>query len=145
MADKDTREKFAAAAISGFCSTIKTNPWHLTNKHMAPDVAASFNSNDISEYEITQKLIQCDVLLLDDLGTERISEYTQGKLYEIINRIDMAGSPTLLFSSNFGLVQPEPSLTTIYGTNNGARIVSRLEGLTNPLGDFPEIDMRKHP
>ena len=111
-------------------------------------IQASWHSNEISEHSILRRLHEADVLFLDDLGSEAGRDgvapaFVQERLFILFDKISRDGSPTIITASNLGLVKPEPSLTTFYGAGNGERIVSRLIALTEPLGRFPRVDMRR--
>lgn len=83
-----------------------------------------------TEAQIMEAAHDCDLLILDDLGSERPTEWVRGILYELINsRID-AGLPTII-TSNFAPETPELAREEMLG----ARIMSRL----NDREIFPPI------
>ncbi len=55
-----------------------------------------------SESEIMEILANADLLVIDDIGTERISEFKQEKLYDIINKRYINLMP-MIFTSEFNL------------------------------------------
>ena len=67
----------------------------------------------------TKKYLQCDLLIIDDLGTEMTTSFTISALYEIINTRLMTSRKTLV-SSNLSLYE----LRRRYSE----QIMSRLEG-----------------
>lgn len=76
--------------------------------------------NNISEREIMEALHKCDVLVLDDLGVERPTEWVAEKLYSIINTRYLYGLCTII-TSNYSLTELEGRLGV-----SGKRITSRL-------------------
>ncbi|MFI3313934.1 MAG: ATP-binding protein [Eubacteriales bacterium] len=51
---------------------------------------------------ITDKYLSCDLLIMDDLGTEMTTQFTQSALYSIINGRIMASLPTVISSNLSG-------------------------------------------
>lgn len=49
------------------------------------EIKHSYNSGSIDEYKIIRSLSVCDLLILDDLGTETPSEFALRILFQIIN------------------------------------------------------------
>jgi len=49
------------------------------------DIYASFNNSEVSTNQILEPIITSDVVVLDDLGAEKPTEFVQSKLYYIIN------------------------------------------------------------
>ena len=74
--------------------------------------------------DLTRKYLECDLLIIDDLGTEMTTQFTQSVLYQVINTRMMEMRPTII-STNLD--------------DNGLRhrysqaIVSRLLGAYQPL------------
>ena len=48
----------------------------------------------------TRKYLECDLLIIDDLGTELVTQFTQSALYQVVNTRLMAGRATIV-STNF--------------------------------------------
>ena len=67
----------------------------------------------------TRRYLSCDLLILDDLGTELTTQFTQSTLYELINT-RLAQHLRTVISSNI----PQTELKARYS----AQTVSRLEG-----------------
>ncbi len=81
---------------------------------------------EIAEYEETAKqLTNCDLLILDDLGTEFNSDYVNAVIYDIINTRMLAKKPTII-STNLSRKELEQRY--------GERFVSRI------TGNFAELD-----
>ena len=76
-----------------------------------------FNNNA----KLEELLIECDLLIIDDLGAESKSDFSITELFNLINR-KLLRNKKMLISTNLSL----PNITNIYSE----RIYSRL------LGDF---------
>jgi len=88
---------------------------------------------DPSELGLLEEISNVDLLVLDDLGAEAITDWVRDRLYLIINR------------------RYESALATIITTNSsdaelaervGPRIVSRLYEMCDPFEEFPAQDYR---
>ena len=71
------------------------------------------------EADDTARYTDCDLLIIDDLGTETVNQFTLSCLYHVLNTRLNLGKPTLV-STNLGATE----LCKIYGD----RIASRLTG-----------------
>lgn len=71
-----------------------------------------------------EKYLECDLLIMDDLGTEVVNQFTLSCLYNLINTRLCAARPTII-STNLG----EDALQERYND----RITSRLLGEYRPL------------
>ena len=91
------------------------------------------HSEDIVDYDFLESLYDCDLLILDDLGTEVISSVTQSDLFQTINRRINEQKRTVI-STNFSISQ----LSQVYSE----RITSRILGEYEPLLFFGN-DIRK--
>jgi len=84
--------------------------------------------------EAAQKVLDSvgsvDLLLIDDLGAERRTEYVLESVFRIIDRRLSCGLPTIV-TTNYS----REALAVRYGGVEGERIVSRLSG----LGDWLEV------
>lgn len=69
--------------------------------------------------DLTKRYFDCDLLILDDLGTEMTTQFTVSALYQIINERLMESKPVIL-SSNIPLEELEARYS--------AQIASRLLG-----------------
>lgn len=82
--------------------------------------------------DTNSQLISCDLLILDDLGTEFSSSYTAAALYNIINTRLLAQKPTII-STNLSFKELE--------TRYSERFASRIFGSYNIL-EFIGADIR---
>lgn len=46
--------------------------------------------------DLTKKYLACDLLIIDDLGTEMTTQFTQSVLYQVINTRLMEGTPAII-------------------------------------------------
>ncbi len=78
--------------------------YELLNKGFDVIYGASYNLFSAMETEhfdrhtntSYQSAINCDLLVIDDLGGEFVSPYIQSLLYNVINTRDLAGRPTII-------------------------------------------------
>ena len=87
----------------------------------------------IGDSDNTEHYISCDLLILDDLGTEVVNQFTQSTLYYVINSRLNSNRPTII-STN--LLAEE--LRKTYSD----RITSRLIGEYSVI-PFYGVDIRK--
>jgi len=78
------------------------------------------------EKKAIQRLVEHPCLMIDDLGTEKLTEYAASLIYEIIDGRDMAKRSGLLITSNFDL----NGLAAKMGDD---RVASRLSGMCRVL------------
>lgn len=96
--------------------------------------AAKFRAEeDADAAEDVRRYENCDLLILDDLGTELATAFVQSALYQLMNTRLLAGRSTVI-STN--LTPPQ------LGSRYGAHIQSRLEGEYRIL-PFIGQDIRK--
>lgn len=81
----------------------------------------------------TRRYLTCDLLILDDLGSELTTQFIQSALYELVNTRLVAGRHTVI-SSNLSMEE--------VAQRYSPQIASRLEGEYNVLHFYGE-DIRK--
>jgi len=94
--------------------------------------AKKFGRGDTAE-EDTGRVLRCDLLILDDLGTEMTTAFVVSALYEIVNTRMMEGRSTIL-STNL--------MPDVIARRYSPQIASRIEGEYRILPFFGE-DIRK--
>ncbi len=102
------------------------------------DATFGFSKHESEEASITKKtkdLYSCDLLIIDDLGTELINSFTSTQLFNCINERLLAGKHTII-STNLSLSQ----LQSNYSERVSSRIASGYT-LIKLLGD--DIRMKK--
>lgn len=107
-----------------YCSTPNILS-KLEKEHFSRDKSANENTE---EY-----LTHCDLLILDDLGTEFITQFTTSCIYNILNTRIMLGLPTII-STNMDFHELEKTYSQ--------RFVSRIMGNSIKL-DFIGNDIRQ--
>jgi DNA replication protein DnaC len=90
------------------------------------------DDSGITEADLFDEAARADLLVLDDLGAERSSEYVMDRLYVLINGRYQNDSATIITTNR----TPEELRTQI-----GPRIASRICEMCVPI-DFPEGDYR---
>ena len=104
------------------------------------ELRASFGSTDRRTETLTSAARSAAVLILDDLGAERTTEWTASELFTLINHRAANALPTLV-TSNYPLGQLATALACVRhqgGKNTlddsqALRIRSRLAGLCEPV------------
>ena len=104
----------ARAAAERGCSVVYETASHLFGKLEA----ARFSDSEEARKESAQ-FGRCDLLILDDLGTEMPSQFVTAALYSLLNDRLLAGKPTVI-STNLNVDE----LTRRYSP----QIASRLQG-----------------
>lgn len=92
-----------------------------------------FGGGTGEELRMAERIMECDLLILDDLGTEMPTSFISPALYSVINGRMMAEKPTII-STNFNMEQLAQRYTP--------QIASRLDGEYDILS-FAGQDIRK--
>lgn len=108
------------------------------------EIRESYDSPHFSAQDVFNGLLDNDVLFYDDLGSEsgrnrETTDFVLESLYTLFNRALQSARPVLILSSNYDLT----GLKKVLGHGNGERITDRIEEMTELLGQFPRISMRK--
>lgn len=91
----------------------------------APNVFNDFNKEQFKDMSgLTQKYFDCELLILDDLGTEMTTAFTVSSLYNLINTRLNTGKSTII-NTNLNIDELRKTYTD--------RIASRIFGCFNPL------------
>ncbi len=104
----------ARAATERGYSVVYESAGHLFSKLEQ----ARFNSNEENRRE-AEKFYTCDLLILDDLGTELPGQFVTASLYGLLNDRIMAGKP-MVISTNLNIDEAEKRYSP--------QIASRLHG-----------------
>ena len=91
------------------------------------------NAIGLGDADNTERYVSCDLLILDDLGTEVVNQFTQSTLYYVVNTRLNAGLPTII-NTNLNVTE----LRKTYSD----RIASRLTGEFRVI-PFYGTDIRK--
>lgn len=100
------------------------NQFEAAKFHREDDPASE---SDVSRYQ------NCDLLIIDDLGTEMLTSFVQSALYQLLNSRLLSGKKTII-STN---LSPEE-----IGSRYSQQVLSRLEGEYEILPFFGE-DIRR--
>ena len=92
-----------------------------------------FSGRSSERNEDEQLLQECDLLIVDDLGTEFVTKFTQAALYNILNTRLNSGKPVII-STNLSTKEMEQTY--------GGRLVSRIVGMLKRI-DFYGNDIRQ--
>lgn len=84
-----------------------------------------------------EAILDCDLLIIDDLGAEFTTQFTVSALYNIVNSRELEGKPTII-STN---LMPE-QLTKDYGERIASRILSNYVMLYFDGSDIRQIKTR---
>jgi len=120
----------AVAMIQGQ-NTFKAR--FITVPDLLLKIRSSFNGGSESEDEIISRYSEIPVLVLDDLGAEKVSEFAITTLYIILDRRIRECRKTII-TTNLSKEEIEATF--------GARIASRLTGMENIKINMP--DYRKN-
>ncbi len=99
----------------------------LENEHFG---RSSGNSEDV--------LTGCDLLILDDVGTEFSSSFYTSALYNIINERMLSGKPTII-STNLN----QKELTDRYGEQIASRITGTFQPIVCAGADIRQLKLRQ--
>ncbi|MGV8059794.1 MAG: ATP-binding protein [Smithellaceae bacterium] len=97
-------------------------------------IRSSFNGGAESEEEIIRRFSEIEVLVLDDLGAEKTSEYSITTLYLILDRRIRDCRQTII-TTNLNQLEIEETF--------GARIASRLSGMENIKINMPDYRKKR--
>jgi len=120
MGEPGTGKTHLAAAIA--INQVKLNRAVIfgTVPTILGRIKATFDDNRASEAEVKRIIMGCSLLVLDDLGKEKPSEWVEEVLYEIINARYVKKLPVII-TTNVGLKAVEARYAW-----NGKAITSRL-------------------
>jgi DNA replication protein DnaC len=94
-----------------------------------------------AELEILRPVLAVDVLLLDDLGSQRTTEWVQDTVFHIIN-VRYNNKKPLLVTTNLSMEPEKTSAQETLQDRLGYRVVSRLYEMCTPI-DLDGPDYRK--
>lgn len=83
-------------------------------------IKATYSDDHETEREVMSMFFRCSLLVLDDLGKEKVSEWVEERMYEIVNGRYERNLP-IVITTNVGLKAVKDRYQM-----NGAAIVSRL-------------------
>lgn len=103
----------------------------------SPDMVSALEEyqfgRETSGFEITPQILSdCDLLIIDDLGTEFLTSFSKGAVYNVFNSRISRGKPTII-NTNLTIAEMEKNYTD--------RFVSRVTGYCRRL-HFEGSDIR---
>lgn len=117
------------------CEPRILRPMFIPAPELLLEIRQSFrDESQTSEYGVIKKYCETGLLVLDDLGSEKASEYSITTLYIIIDRRDRDMLPTII-TTNLSPKEIEDKL--------GARIASRLAGMKNIKINMPDYRKKR--
>lgn len=120
----------AGKAVESGYGVIYTSAQNLFNKLEKEKFGRSDGNTE-------ETILDCDLLIIDDLGAEFTTQFTVSALYNIINSRELEGKPTVI-STN---LTPE-QLTSTYSERIASRILSNFVMLYFDGSDIRQIKTR---
>ena len=103
-----------------FIEPFKNIPIFITIPELLMEIRSYFNSATISEMDALKRYFDSPLLILDDLGVEKTTEWALQSLYVIINK-RLSEERETIITSNLSLDELKDKI--------GDRIVSRIVGM----------------
>ncbi len=97
-----------------------------------------FSNNAERKSETEQLLNECDLLILDDLGTEYQSKFASSVIYNTLNTRLMTSHPTIISTNLSG-----KEIQEMYGTRMMSRIIGMLDRVEFTGNDIRQIKRRE--
>ena len=111
---------FLSASIARVVSENGHSVVYDTAGHIfAQFESARFHREEEQSEEDVRRYMNCDLLIVDDLGTEMLTSFVQSTLYQLINSRLISGKKTIINTN----LKPEQ-----LGQRYGAQTLSRIEG-----------------
>ena len=93
---------------------------YVSAPHLMDQLELGKFHKDDAALEFREVIFGCDLLVIDDLGTELVTRYTQAEVYDLVNHRLNTGKPTII-NTNLGLQEIERTYSS--------RVHSRLAGM----------------
>lgn len=103
-----------------------------TSPEIIQEIRNSWDKKDISESDLMHSLKSCDILVIDDFGTEFDKQWINDKFYEIVN-FRYVNNKITIYTSNYSIER----------LKYDDRIINRIEE-RSLVFHFPEESVRKH-
>lgn len=117
--DTGLGKTFLSACIAKEVATKGFSVAYESAVHMLSNMERAKFENDEDARQKVQKYTDCDLLIVDDLGTEIVGQFTLTALYTLINDRILSGKPTII-STNL--------TTDGIARRYNSQIASRLRG-----------------
>ena len=130
--DTGLGKTFLSACISRVVADRGYSVAYESASHLFSVLERARFNNDENARQESAKYTACDLLILDDLGTEMPGQFTTVALYSLINDRLLAGKPTII-STNLN--------TEEFARRYSTQIASRLKGSYRRVA-FVGVDIR---
>lgn len=125
------KTRLAVSIANALMNVHKVSVKFITTPNLLEEIKASFRSDsEYSSSELINVMKRVPVLVLDDIGTEKPSDWVNETFYSILND-RMTGNKITIFTSN----------CTIEELHHDDRVKNRIEKMAIPIW-FPEESMR---
>lgn len=114
---------FLSACVARKVSDLGFSVVYETASRVVADFEAEKFGHE-PELARTRKYLECDLLILDDLGTEMTTQFAVSAFYQLVNTRMMASRPCVI-STNLSLEQ----IRARYGVQLYSRLAGTYEGL----------------
>jgi len=134
----------AVAALTEIIGSGKPGRMLFCNfQDLIQEIQASFDSDEVpSKSEILRPLLECDLLVLDELGSQKPTTFVQDILYYVINT-RYNEERTTIFTTNYTDAAPE-SKDEPLSARIGTRLRSRLYEMTSLVPFAGASDYRRN-
>lgn len=105
---------------------------YVSAPHLMDELERGKFQKDAAALEYREIVFGCDLLVIDDLGTEMVTSYTRSEVYDLVNTRLNTSRPTII-NTNLGLRDIEKKYTN--------RVYSRIAG-TYAVVEFKGRDIR---
>lgn len=93
---------------------------YVSAPHLMDQLELGKFKKDEEALEFREMVFGCDLLVVDDLGTEMVTRYTQSEVYDLVNTRLNTSRPTII-NTNLDMKQLEKTYTS--------RVYSRIAGM----------------
>jgi DNA replication protein DnaC len=138
--DVGTGKTHLAVAVMNELITRKRVPsLFVTVPELLDNLRGAYNDPGRNLDEWMDAVKNADLLLLDDLGSERPTEWVQERVFVIVNHRYREALPTI-FTSNIG----PKDLAAQLGERTASRIISMCDWISLEGDDYREMEARKN-
>lgn len=96
---------------------------YVTEEDLFKDIKSTYEKNsEETEATVLERYYQVPILMIDDIFSAQYTEWSQGKLFSILNERDRMGKVTIM-TSNFANNRIRERLQ-----HNGGKLASRIKG-----------------
>jgi DNA replication protein DnaC len=129
----------AVAVMNELISRKRVPSLFVTVPELLDNLRGAYNDPGRNLDEWMDAVKNADLLLLDDLGSERPTEWVQERVFVIVNHRYREALPTI-FTSNIG----PKDLAAQLGERTASRIISMCDWISLEGDDYREMEARKN-